>query len=186
MKFQVSSDEAIERTTMGFLNETRTCEFKRDLAALNVGGQILGPFKTGDSVTLPNWAIEKLSERDYVQVHIQNAYDSTRNVDILHNREQKQKHSTLEDFPPFFYVAVNRKIARLQRDKTSLDPVSVDDIERLDSRLKSLIEMRQPKIMRAAVSRSCFKWQSHMTNEEKWLCNRLSETLLQWHTKITE
>ena len=125
---------------MGFLNETRTCEFKQDMGTVKIGGVAIGPFKSGETATLPNWVIEKLAERGIAQVHIQNAYDSTRNVDILHNKEQKQKHSSLEELRPGRVLAKRRRLEQdhqLGEDVDQQNPLArLDPVQQAESTIR--------------------------------------------------
>lgn len=186
MKLEVDTEEVLDRMRMTFLNGTRTCEFVKDFPEISIGSKKLGPFKRGQQTELPNWVIEKLKQHKVVKINPTDNYDSVTIVDNLYREEQRKKHSALQALPPHLYASVSRRILYLQHDKTSLDPMSMDTIERLQNRLKSLVETRQPKIIRAAISDSCTKWQNHMTNEERWLCEKLYNTVSKWRAKMME
>lgn len=175
-----SHEEELDRIQMEFLNDKRTCEFVQDVPELSVCGQTIGPFKKGSRAELPNWIIEILRSQKIVRLIPAENYDSSRVLENLYREEHKKKHGALQVLPPFLYTAINRRIFLLQCDKTSLDPVSIDEIERLQTQLYSLIEARQPKIIRAVTSNSCSKWQTHLTREERLLCELISSIITFW------
>lgn len=180
MKLIASHDEELNRIQMEFLNDKRVCEFLQDTPELTVNGQTIGPFKKGNRIKLPNWIIDVLKSQKIVRLIPAENYDSSRVLENLYREEQKKKHGSLQSLPPFLYASANRRIFLLQCDKTSLDPVSIDEIERLQTRLNSLIETRQLKIIRAATSNSCSKWHTHLTREERLLCNQIWSIITSW------
>ncbi len=177
--------ENLNRIQMEFLNDARTCEFMEPLPELSIGGKRFGPFKKGERKELPNWIIEVLKNRKIVRVIPAESYDSSRVLENIYREEQKKSRS-LQILPPFLYAATNRRIYLLQCDKTSLDPVTIDEIERLQTRLNSIIETRQPKILRAAITNSCSKWQTHLTHEERLLCTAIAQLITKWKRQIIE
>ncbi len=175
-----SHEEELDRIQMEFLNDKRVCEFLRNTPEIAIGSQTIGPFKKGSRAELPNWIIEILRSQKIARLIPAENYDSSRVIENLYREEQKKKHGSLQTLPPFLYTATNRRIFLLQCDKTTLDPVSIDEIERLQTRLNSLIETRQLKIIRAATSNACLKWQAHLTREERILCEQISSIITSW------
>ncbi|MHA1958860.1 MAG: hypothetical protein ACW99U_01425 [Candidatus Thorarchaeota archaeon] len=176
--------EVLERFRMEFLNEMRTCLFMKDTKGFAVGGVDIGPFQSGAQVDLPNWVIEILRDHDIVELLPSEAYESTRRLSNLHRMEMKNQE--LQTFHPLLYAAVGRKILKLQRDKTSLDPRTLEETERLQSMMSTLVEIRRSKVVRAAVARAYTEKRRLMTMEERWLCERLTNLLSTWREKVLD
>lgn len=177
-------DEILERFRTLFLNEVRGCIFLQDVPELTVGGEPIGPFKADEKVHLQNWVIEILRSHGLVRLAPEDVYESLQKLENRHRMEKEQ--ARLQDFPPSLYSAVNRSLQRLRSDKTSIDPRSYEDIERLERLLPVLIETRLSKIVRAAKSGALQDKKKLMTNEERWLCNELSALIETWRRKAVE
>ncbi|UCE10393.1 MAG: hypothetical protein JSW61_00275 [Candidatus Thorarchaeota archaeon] len=178
------TDEVLERFKMEFLNESRTCLLKKEVPKLTIGGIEIGPLQSGVQVDLPNWVIEILQEAGIAELLPAEAYESTRRLSNLHRMEMKDHE--LQTFHPLLYAAVSRKILKLQRDKTSIDPISLEETERLQSMMDALVEIRRSKVVRAAVARAYTEKRKKMTNEERWLCERLADLLSSWREKVLD
>jgi hypothetical protein len=185
MTFQRDTRTAKERFEIQFLNETRTCNFLEDIPELNIGGEKLGPFKSGTVTQLPNWVIEKLVAHNLVDLDATEAYESLRRFQNLYNAEEKQPHK-LQVFPPLLYSALIRKVNQLQSDKTSLDPRRHDEIEKIRRMLRILVETRLSKIMRVAKSGANQDRRKQMALEERWLVDELGILLSTWREMVTE
>jgi hypothetical protein len=184
MELCEETTEVLERFKMEFLNDSRTCLFKKDTQRLTIGGIEIGPFQSGVQADLPNWAIEILQENGIVELLPAEAYESTRRLSNLHRMEMKDHE--LQTFHPLLYTAVSRKILKLQRDKTSIDPRSLEEMEQLQSMMSALVEIRRSKVVRAAVARAYTEKRRQMTNEERWLCERLTNLLSSWREKVLD
>jgi hypothetical protein len=168
MKLCSEAKDEMNRFEMLFLNETRECIFQRPMPEITVRGTKLGPFKKDDQASFPNWIVEQLLKHDIVDIVPEDAYDSLRRLQNLYREEEKQPHM-LQTFQPFLYTALNRKVLRLQSDRTSIDPRKYDEIEKLQRILPFLVETRLSKILR-----------------ERWLCEELINLLSGWRQNIME
>ena len=171
-------DEIIERYKMVCLNEVRACEFIKAFPRMTIGGKEVGPFEVGHQANLPNWIIERLLVEGIVVLSSEDSYDSMARLQTLYREESN--HSKLADFPPLLYAALNKKIHRLQMDKTSLDPRSHEDIERVERILQVMIETRLSKLLRVAKSGAYQEKRKQMTFEERWLCEEIVNLLSSW------
>ena len=185
MKLRSESTEAIDRFRMLFMNDSRTCTFKEQVPELIIGGRKLGPFQSGEQAYLPNWAVEQLVTHGLANIAPEDAYESLRRLLNLHREEEKQPHK-LQTFHPFLYAALNRKMHRLQEDRTSMDPRRYEEIERMQRMIPFLVETRLSKIIRVAKSGAYQEKRKQMTNEERWLCEEIAEILSVWRTKVME
>ncbi len=185
MTFQRDVRTVRERFTIQFLNETRTCTFREDVPEISIGGERIGPFKAGTSTQLQNWVIEKLAVHNLVDLDATEAYESLRRFQNLYNAEEKQPHK-LQVFPPLLYSALIRKVNQLQSDKTSIDPRSHDEIEKIRRMLRILVENRLSKIMRVAKSGVNQDRRKQMALEERWLVDELGTLLSTWREMVTE
>ena len=185
MKLCAEAKDEMNRFQMMYLNETRECIFQKPLPQLNIGSNKVGPFKKDDRVRLPNWVIESLLKQDIVEIAPEDAYDSLRRLQNLYREEEKQPHK-LQTFQPFLYTAINRKVFRLQSDKTSMDPKKYDEIEKLQRMVPFLVETRLSKILRVAKSGAYQEKRTQMAHEERWLCEELINLLSGWRQNIME
>ncbi len=185
MKLGQNFKDVMKRYDMGFLNEDRECTFLEDVPLLSVSGKKYGPFRTGESVTLPNWVIENLLKHEKVDISNKDAYEATRQLQNLSREEEKHPH-VLQKFLPYLYTAISRKILRLESDKTSMDPIKYDEVEKLRKITPMLVETRLSKILRVAKSGAYLEKRNHMTHEERWLCEELVELLSGWRQNIME
>lgn len=185
MTFQESAKDIKKQFEMQFLNETRTCTFRQDTPAVQIGGKKLGPFKSGARADLPNWAIEAFDAHGIIDIDAMDAYESLRRLQNLYNAEEKQPHK-LQAFPPLLYSALIRKMARLQSDKTSIDPRRHDDSEKFRKMLRIMIETRLSKIIRVAKSGAGQDKRKQMALEERWLCDQLGSLLTAWREMVME
>ena len=188
MALQRDAKTAKERFEIRFLNETRTCSFRKDVPELSIGGEKLGPFKSGTETRLPNWVIEKLVAHNLVDLDAAEAYESLRRFQNLYNAEEKQPHK-LQVFPPLLYSALIRKVNQLQSDKTSIGPRQHDEIEIIRKMLRIIVETRLSKIMRVAKSAKSGANQDRrkqMAFEERWLADELATLLSTWREMVTE
>jgi hypothetical protein len=177
-------DDVIQRFREIFLNEVRGCIFQEDVPELTIGGKAMGPFKTDEKTHLPNWVIEILRSHGLVRIAPEDVYESVQKLENRHRMEKEQ--ARLQEFPPSLYSAVNRSLHRLRSDKTSIDPRTYEDTERLERLLPVLVETRLSKIVRAAKSGALHDKKKLMTNEERWLCNELSVLIDTWRRKAVE
>ena len=175
--------EVVDRFRMTFLNDMRGCVFRRDFAVGLADGRQLGPFHEGDNADLPNWIIEKLLKHDIVDLVPEDAYESVRRVENLYLAEEKVPHK-LQPFHPYLYAALSRKLLRLQSDKTSLDPRSYEEIDKLKRLIPYLLESRMSKIIRPAKSGAYLEMRKQMANEERWLCEQLAHLLSEWRDNL--
>ncbi len=185
MRLSSTPKDAIKRFEMLFLNDARECIFRKAVPELEVAGKKYGPFRKGDRSTLPNWIIEKLLSDQSVEVSPAHAHESLRRLQNLYREEEKHPFK-LQSFHPFIYAAMNRKILRLQSDKTEIDPRRYDEIEKMRKMTPLIIETRLSKVLRVAKSGSCKERSAQMTHEESWLCKELSQILAGWRQNITE
>jgi hypothetical protein len=185
MKLCAEAKDEMNRFQMMYLNETRECIFQKPLPELAIGSSKMGPFKKDDRVRLPNWVIESLQKQDIVEIAPEDAYDSLRRLQNLYREEEKQPHK-LQTFQSFLYTAINRKVFRLQSDRTSMDPKKYDEIEKLQSMVPFLVETRLSKILRVAKSGAYQEKRTQMAHEERWLCEELINLLSGWRQNIME
>ncbi len=177
------TDEAVKRFVMLFLNGMRTCVFKEGVPEFEIGGEVTGPFQAGEERELPNWVIEVLLNHGAVDIQPQDAFEATRRLQNLANAERNHPHN-MQPFPPFLYAAVKRKIHRLERDKTSLDPRKYEEIEKLRLQVPTMIETRLSKIVKLAKSGDIQEKRGQMTLEERWLCERISSLIETWRQEV--
>jgi hypothetical protein len=175
--------EIVDRLRMTFLNDVRECIFRKDVPTIIACGHQLGPYHQGDHADLPNWVIEKFLKHNLVDLAAEDAYESLRRVENLYREDEKQPHK-LQPFHPNLYAALNRKLLRLESDKTSLDPRSYEEIEKLKRIIPFLVESRLSKIVRAAKSGACLEMRKQMANEERWLCEELSRVVSEWRDHV--
>ncbi len=183
MKPRDDVKEVVDRFRMTFLNDMRGCIFRKDFTVALVDGRQLGPFHEGDHADLPNWIIEKLLKHDIVDLVPEDAYESVRRVENLYLAEEKVPHK-LQPFHPYLYAALSRKLLRLQSDKTSLDPRSYEEIDKLKRLIPFLLESRMSKIIRTAKSGAYLEMRKQMANEERWLCEQLAHLLSEWRDNL--
>ncbi|MBD3159662.1 MAG: hypothetical protein GF309_12795 [Candidatus Lokiarchaeota archaeon] len=175
----------VQRYLMLFLNAKRKCIFRQDFEELTIGDWTIGPFRAGEEARLPNWIIEKLDSNDIVDIAPEDALESLRRLQNQYRAEDRHPHK-LQSFHPHLYAALERKMTRLQSDKTSLDPRSFDEIEKMQRMIPSLVETRLSKIIRVAKSGAYQDKREYMTMEERWLCEELVELLSSWRTAVRE
>ncbi|RDE14958.1 MAG: hypothetical protein C4K47_03325 [Candidatus Thorarchaeota archaeon] len=175
--------EVVDRFRMMFLNDMRGCVFRKDVTVGLTDNRQLGPFHEGDHADLPNWIIEMLLKHNLVDIVPEDAFDSLRRVENLYLAEEKVPHK-LQSFHPHLYAALSRKLLRLQSDKTSLDPRSYDEIDKLKRVIPFLLESRLSKILRTAKSGAYIEMRKQMANEERWLCEELANLLSQWRDDV--
>lgn len=180
---ETAAEEVIERFRMKFLNSTRGCTVRTDVPELLIGGHKIGPFQSESRVDLPNWVIESLTKHELVDIVPEDNYESLKNLQSLYNNEEDQPHK-LQPFHPLLYSALSRKMLQLQSDKTSLDPRRYDEIENMQRMIPFLVETRLSKIMRVAKSGAYQDKRKQMTNEERWLCEKLGEILSIWRKTV--
>ena len=177
--------DVIERYRMKFLNDTRGCVTNKEIPELVIAGQKIGPYQVGVRVDLPNWVIENLVNQSLVEIEPDDDYESLRNLQGLYRNEKDQPHK-LQTFHPLLYAALSRKMLCYQRDKTSLDPESYDEIEKMQIMIRFLVETRVSKIWRVAKSGAYVDKKKQMTNEERWLCEALIELISSWRKNVIE
>ena len=185
MKLRSTAKDAIDRYEMLFLNATRECIFRKDAQVITIADKKYGPFERGKRVVLPNWAIEKLQNAQLVDIAPAEAHESLRRLQNIYREEEKHPFK-LQPFHPFIYAAMNRKVHRLQSDKTDIDPRKYDEVEKLKKMTPLIVETRLSKVLRVAKAGSYKERSSQMANEEKWLCKELSEVLDGWRQNIIE
>jgi hypothetical protein len=183
MKLCEDVKETVDRFRMMFLNDVRGCVFRKDVLVALADGRQLGPYHEGERAELPNWIIEKLLKQDFVDLVPEDAFESLRRVENLYRAEEKVPHK-LQPFHPHLYAALSRKLLRLQSDKTSLDPRSYEEIDKLKRVIPFLLETRLSKIMRTAKSGAYAEMRKQMTNEERWLCGELAHLLSEWRDDV--
>jgi hypothetical protein len=183
MKPRDDVKEVLDRFRMMFLNDVRGCIFRKDIVVGLADGRQIGPFHEGDHADLPNWIIEKLQKHDVVDLVPEDAFESVRRVENLYLAEEKVPHK-LQPFHPYLYAALSRKLLRLQSDKTSLDPRSYEEIDKLKRLIPFLLESRLSKIIRTAKSGAYLEMRKQMANEERWLCEELAHLLSEWRDDV--
>ncbi|TFF87047.1 hypothetical protein EU519_00370 [Candidatus Thorarchaeota archaeon] len=185
MELATETTTVIQQYQMKFLNDTRTCTCLQDIPEITIGGQKFGPFEQGNRTTLPNWAIDVLSKHGLVDVVPEETFESLRRLQNIYNADKKTPYS-LQTLHPMLYAALRQKLNRLQSDKTSLDSRSYETIERIQTMIPLLMETRLSSIIRAAKSGMYKDMKKHMTNEERWLCERLANILSVWRESVSE
>ncbi len=175
----------IQQFQMQFLNDTRTCICLRDVPEVIVGGQKYGPFQSDTRISLPNWTIDVLSKHGLVEVVPEESFESLRRLQNIYNAEKTSPYS-LQTLHPMLFAALRQKLNRLQSDKTSLDSRSYETIERIQTMIPLLVETRLSSIIRAAKSGMYKDMRKHMTNEERWLCGKLTHILSVWRETVSE
>ena len=185
MRIGRSANEIIERLRMLFLNESRSCLVREPVPEITIGGKKIGPYKSGERITLPNWIIEELQSHNLVTLAPEDAYESMRRLQNLSREEERQPHK-LQSFHPFLYSAISRKMFQLQSDKTSLDPRRYEEIEKMQRIIPILIETRLSKVVRVAKSGVSQNNRRQMTYEERWLCDELARIFSAWRNKLLD
>ncbi|MBD3405579.1 MAG: hypothetical protein GF411_05525 [Candidatus Lokiarchaeota archaeon] len=178
-------EDVMNRFGLEFLHEVRSCIFQKDIPKMTISGRIIGPFKSGSKVELPNWVIEVLLKEQIIEIDSQNEYESSRNLQNIHRAEERHPHK-MQAIPPLLYQALCRKIARLQNDKTILDKRRYDEIERTQQMLPFLVQTRLSKILRIAKSGALQDMRNEMTLEERWLGEQLTSLLSDWRKELLE
>jgi len=182
---RIETNAIMERFEMQFLMEERRCIFKSDVPQMVVSNQELGPFRKGQEVKLPNWAIEKFSARGLVDIHQNDEYESTMELKKLYQLEKGQPYN-LQRFPSFIYTATGRRLLQLQGDKTSLDPKRYEGIENIQQMISVIVETRLAKIVDIAKSGGNHDKRKQMAHEEQWLLDRLSYLIDTWREMLKE
>jgi hypothetical protein len=185
MRIGGNAEEIIERFRMLFLNESRNCLIREPIPEITIGGQKIGPYKSGERIVLPNWIIEELQTHNLVSLAPEDAYESMRRLQNLSREEERQPHK-LQSFHPFLYSAISRKMFQLQSDKTSLDPRRYEEIEKMQRIIPILIETRLSKVVRVAKSGASQNNRRQMTHEERWLCDELVGIFSTWRNKLLD
>ncbi|MGY5852039.1 MAG: hypothetical protein RTU92_00565 [Candidatus Thorarchaeota archaeon] len=182
MKICAQPNEIVERYQMAFMNEVRSCEFLKALPKMTVGGKEIGPFEVGQQASLPNWVLERFLMDNIVEIAPEDSYESM--VRLQTHYRGENKHPRLQELPPLLYAALSKKMHRLQSDKTSLDPRLHEDIERIETMIKVMIDTRLSKILRAAKSGMYQDKRKQMTFEERWLCDEIAGLLSAWREEV--
>ncbi|MFO7837166.1 MAG: hypothetical protein R6V83_10950 [Candidatus Thorarchaeota archaeon] len=175
----------VQRYLILFLNASRRCIFRQDFQKITIGDSQIGPFRAGEEASLPNWIIEELVSTDIVDIAPEDALESVRRLQNQYRAEDRHPYK-LQSFHPHLYAALERKMTRLQSDKTSLDPRSFDEIEKMERMIPSLIETRLSKIIRVAKSGAYQDKRNQMTMEERWLCEQLVDLISAWRRSVRE
>ncbi len=179
--------EAVARLRMDFLNDLRSCVFKKDMNRFQVGGRTFGPYKAGAQAEFPNWILDVLLKHDVVELAPEDAFDSLPRIRNLYNTERGQPLELHDSLPSrFLYVALTQKIRRLKHDSASLDPRTYDEIEKIQQVASFLRDTRLSKILRVAKAGISQDMIRRMTMEEKWLCEELSSLLSRWRSAVLD
>lgn len=172
---------------MEFLNESRSCVFLQSTPQFEAGGQSYGPFKAGSQADLPNWVLDTLLIQGVVELSPEDAYDSVHRIQNFFNKERGQPRGLHGPLPSkYLYIALTQKIRRLMGDRTSIDPRTYDEIEKIRKVASFLRNTRLSKILRIANAGITQDMARRMTVEEKWLCDELSAMLTRWKAAVLD
>ncbi len=175
----------LARFRMEFLNDSRTCIFLQDTPQFEAGGKQYGPFKSGVQVDLPNWVLDSFIIQGIVELAPEDAYDSVRRIQNFFNQERGQPRKLHGPLPSkFMYIALAQKVRRLKGDKTSLDPRTYEEIDKIQKVARFLRDTRLSKILRVADAGITQDMARRMTVEEKWLCDELALLLSKWKSAV--
>ncbi len=173
-------DVYIQRHRMRFLNDSRTCNILEDIPETQLGRYSIGPFRPGDQASLPNWIIEKLQQKNWLEVTEDENYESLENLQRIQIKQREQPFR-LQHFHQFLYAALTRRLLLMRSDKTSLDSRQYNEIKQLEQMIENLRGPRLSQVIRAAKTENWHDMKKQMTLEERWLSEQIATLLSEWN-----
>ncbi len=164
------------------LVENCDCTFLTDVPAIRLSNTSIGPFKSGQTVLLPNWIAEVLHDQGLVKISGGGVVEWMSRLQALVSDEKNK--GALQACPPLLYATSHRVVLSMKRDRTSIDPRQHDAIERVLMMLQTIGQSRLGKVIRLAKSGGCAEHRTRMTFEERWLCDIVSELVSAWYDAV--
>ncbi|MGQ9722339.1 MAG: hypothetical protein ACUVXA_13565 [Candidatus Jordarchaeum sp.] len=146
----------------------------RDYPKIEVGGRTLGPFVEGREMTLKLWEAAELVQHKIVKYREEIKFDFSE----LHKQSWAEtSKSQLQQIDPNFYLKLKMYY---------MDPeIEESEKEKVEGMVMDLMSQRLSKILKIALkggSRS--EMVKNMTEEEKWLYDRLSNLIRSWESGL--
>lgn len=142
----------------------------QDFPEVDLVGRKLGPFNEGEEVSLRFWEASLLEKRGIVTPLEEISVTSLRKLLI-----REEKSSQLEELPDYFYHIVFNEIRKYSQEGRTEEAEEMKDI------VDSLLSLRVKKLAEMTISSV---EPQKVPFEEKFLVNKLSQTLEFWRDRL--
>lgn len=143
-----------------------------------------GPFEKGRETDLPRWIAEILLSQNKVRIKDTDIGPS----DLQKALWRETSEPDLQQLSSNYYFIMKHRIAQLvQENKRSPNQVRLATQNKMERLLRDLVTSRLLKLMKISLRENRLEEiKSNMTEEERWLVDRLTKLLRNWEKIVLE
>jgi DNA primase len=167
-----------------FENVPVTVITDRSLEAFEIQDSSYGPVEKGRELTVPRWVANVL-----ISAKAAHPKDPGVNVpDLQKSLWQEAGEPVLQTLPSDFYYLVRKRIEQLAlQNKTQPNDIRLAAQNKMEQLLRDLIANRLLKLMKLSLREERLRnIKKKMTEEERWLFDRLVTLLRNWQIQVLE
>jgi hypothetical protein len=156
----------------------------RTMDEFTIHDSTYGPVEKGREFDVPLWVAEVLASKNMVQLKA----PSLGVPDLQKAVWREEGEPVLQPLSPNYYFQVRTAIEHLtRRNKKEPNDVRVAAQTKMETLLRDLIASRLLKIMKLSLREERLReTKKKMTEEERWLFDRLVSLLRNWQKEVTE
>jgi hypothetical protein len=165
-------------------NATVTVIASKTLDEFKIHDSTYGPVEKGRELDVPRWVATVLISTDMAKLK-----DPTLSVPDLQKALWRETgEPVLQPLTPHYYFQVRATIAHLaQQNKKAPNDVRQAAQSKMQTLLRDLIDNRLLKLMKLSLREERIReTKKKMTEEERWLFDRLVVLLRNWQTQVME
>ncbi|TRO54405.1 DNA replication complex GINS family protein [Candidatus Bathyarchaeota archaeon] len=156
----------------------------RTIDEFTIQGSTYGPVEKGREFDLPRWVAVLLASNNMVQLKAPEI-----SVPDLHKALLREAgEPVLQPLTPNYYFQIRTAIEHLiQQNKKAPNDVRVASQAKMETLLRDLIANRLLKLMKLASREERIReTKKKMTEEERWLFDKLASLLRNWQKEVME
>jgi len=145
----------------------------------------LSSAKVGQEIDVPYWTAKELVQMGFARFREEDTLDYN-TLSKIHWRETIPASRQLPSLQPNFYCMLRRRLSEL-RQLSKQDQVKLRELERTETLLRDIVNVRIRKIVSLAASPTpTEELLQGLTLEERALYSILNKTIEEWKTKLLE
>ncbi len=180
---QTSTKSAIENIDFLFENSLLRIVADRNNPEIKLVGLKIGPFEEGNEYEVYRWAASELKKTGIVHFREDEDVDSAR-LNKIQWTERVQTPGQISKPPDYLYPRIRRYLKDIKKGLAE-SPEKVREYERVKQLTQDIVNSRLKKII--AIASSSARTEQilkNLTDEERFLYEKLHRLINQWRTEI--
>ena len=175
----------IKNLDFNFENSSVKVIANRNCPEIKLAGLTVGPFEEGNEYEVRYWIARELVKSGIARFRAEERLDSTKLYKIQW-KERVQKIGQITKLPENFYPKLRRYLKEL-KEIASKKPEKMREYEKVIQLTRDIVNSRLKKIVSlASAPAQTEQILRNLTEEERFLYDRLYKLISEWRTQIIE